>query len=57
MCFTRITGSGDNQWLFFDSMAVRLYPKPEESNNYKVGPINILMVHIVYYGIRQHCYS
>ena len=23
VCFTRITGSGDDQWLFFDSMAER----------------------------------
>ena len=23
VCFTRVTGSGDDQWLFFDSMAER----------------------------------
>lgn len=23
VCFTRVTGSGNNQWLFFDSMAER----------------------------------
>ena len=23
VCFTRVTGSGEDQWLFFDSMAER----------------------------------